>query len=201
MAARLGLRRVGQYGSPTDAGDDHMAVQCKVGGAFPELLWRWLQALPRDRLRAVSWATRRGRGTAAGRIDRARPRRLRGVVREGGRAVTLSQRVLRYSLAIPGETRIADMPVGQVLSVGLKLGDPGRIQLWVAASPNRVMSARHFVVLPTGAAVPDRPAVSYLGTVVTRGRRGLARLGDGAPPVARLGGREVAMRPRRVPIA
>jgi hypothetical protein len=53
VAKRLGLRRVGQYGSPTDAGDDHMAVQVKVGGAFPELPWRWLQALPRDRLRAV----------------------------------------------------------------------------------------------------------------------------------------------------
>ena len=55
VAARLGLRRVGQYGGPDDVRGDWASIQCKVGGAFPELLWRWLQAIPHDadRIRAV----------------------------------------------------------------------------------------------------------------------------------------------------
>src|SRR3990172_8821213 len=42
IAAALGVRRVGQYGSPTDVEGDWIAVQCKVGVAFPERLWGWL---------------------------------------------------------------------------------------------------------------------------------------------------------------
>src|SRR3990167_9365794 len=53
VAARLGIRRTGHRGGPDDAAGDWITVQVKVGGAFPELPWRWLQALPRDTLRAV----------------------------------------------------------------------------------------------------------------------------------------------------
>lgn len=57
VANRLGLRRVGQYGSSVDVGGagEHMAIQVKNGVAFPKRLWRWLDALPRDaiHIRAV----------------------------------------------------------------------------------------------------------------------------------------------------
>jgi hypothetical protein len=54
VAARLGLRRTGQFGGPDDAAGEWLVLQAKNGGAFPERAWRWLQALPRDaRLRAV----------------------------------------------------------------------------------------------------------------------------------------------------
>ena len=53
VAARLGVRRTGHHGGPDDAAGDWITVQVKVGGAFPELPWRWLSALPRDTLRAV----------------------------------------------------------------------------------------------------------------------------------------------------
>jgi len=53
VAAALGVRRVGQYGSPTDVEGDWIAVQCKVGAAFPERLWGWLPAARGDQLRAV----------------------------------------------------------------------------------------------------------------------------------------------------
>jgi hypothetical protein len=46
VAHRLGLRRVGQFGGPTDAEDDWLAVQVKSGAAFPERLWTWLRAVP-----------------------------------------------------------------------------------------------------------------------------------------------------------
>jgi len=55
VAKRLGLRRTGMYGGADDAKGDHMTLQVKVGGMFPETIWRWLSALPRDadRIRAV----------------------------------------------------------------------------------------------------------------------------------------------------
>ena len=54
VAKKLGGERVGQYGGPEDVRLDWANVQCKVGGAFPERIWSWLNALPRDhRLRAV----------------------------------------------------------------------------------------------------------------------------------------------------
>jgi hypothetical protein len=55
VAAKLGLRRVGQYGGKPDAAGDWITVQCKNGAAFPERLWRWLEELPKDaqRLRAL----------------------------------------------------------------------------------------------------------------------------------------------------
>jgi len=53
VAAALGVRRVGQYGSPTDVEGEWIAVQCKVGAAFPERLWGWLPAARGDQLRAV----------------------------------------------------------------------------------------------------------------------------------------------------
>lgn len=55
VAHRLGARRVGQYGGKADIEADWIAIQAKCGGAFPERLWRWLQATPAnaDQLRAV----------------------------------------------------------------------------------------------------------------------------------------------------
>ena len=57
VAARLGAKRVGQYGAKVDVGGggDWCAVQVKNGGAFPERLWTWLQELPVDaqHIRAV----------------------------------------------------------------------------------------------------------------------------------------------------
>ena len=46
MAARLGLRRVGQYGGPDDLAGELFAAQVKSGLSFPERLWRWLKAVP-----------------------------------------------------------------------------------------------------------------------------------------------------------
>ena len=55
VARKLGLRRVGQYGGPEDAESEWLVVQVKSGGAFPERIWKWLQALPAnaDQTRAV----------------------------------------------------------------------------------------------------------------------------------------------------
>jgi hypothetical protein len=48
VAKQLGLRRVGQFGGPEDAGThtDPFIVQVKSGKSFPERLYRWLKALP-----------------------------------------------------------------------------------------------------------------------------------------------------------
>lgn len=48
VAKELGLRRVGQFGGPEDAGThaDPFIVQVKSGKSFPERLYRWLRALP-----------------------------------------------------------------------------------------------------------------------------------------------------------
>jgi len=48
VAARLGLRRVGMYGTPEDASGDYLVVQVKSGASFPERVWRWLNALTAD---------------------------------------------------------------------------------------------------------------------------------------------------------
>ncbi len=55
VAARLGARRVGQYGAADDVAADWISVQCKVGGAYPQRIDGWLRALPAnaDQLRAV----------------------------------------------------------------------------------------------------------------------------------------------------
>ena len=57
VAARLGAKRVGQYGTSVDVGggSDWIAAQVKVGGAFSERYWAWLDAIPRDamHIRAV----------------------------------------------------------------------------------------------------------------------------------------------------
>ena len=55
VAARLGVKRVGQYGGAEDVAGDWIAVQCKVGGYYPLTIDRWLRAIPAraDRLRAV----------------------------------------------------------------------------------------------------------------------------------------------------
>ncbi len=67
VANRLGLRRVGQFGSSTDVGGagEWMAAQVKNGGAFPERIWTWLQALPHDatHVRAVVIGDAPGAGT------------------------------------------------------------------------------------------------------------------------------------------
>ena len=67
VANRLGLRRVGQFGSSVDVGGsgEWMAAQVKNGGAFPERIWTWLQALPHDAMhvRAVVIGDAPGAGT------------------------------------------------------------------------------------------------------------------------------------------
>jgi len=64
VAHKLGLERVGQFGGPEDVRGDWLNLQCKNGGAFPERIWRWLQALPADqRLRGVVIGDAPGPGT------------------------------------------------------------------------------------------------------------------------------------------
>ena len=48
VGKRLGLTRVGQYGTPTDLGSiaEPFAVQVKSGSAYPERLHAWLKAVP-----------------------------------------------------------------------------------------------------------------------------------------------------------
>lgn len=46
VAAKLGLRRVGQYGGADDVRGLAFAGQVKSGTAFPLKLWRWLKAVP-----------------------------------------------------------------------------------------------------------------------------------------------------------
>jgi hypothetical protein len=46
VAKKLGLKRTGQFGGPDDASSEWLVVQVKSGGAFPERIWTWLQALP-----------------------------------------------------------------------------------------------------------------------------------------------------------
>jgi hypothetical protein len=46
IAAKLGLRRVGQYGGADDIRGLAFAGQVKSGTAFPEKLHRWLKAVP-----------------------------------------------------------------------------------------------------------------------------------------------------------
>ena len=46
IGARLGLRRVGQYGGSEDLTSPLFAAQVKSGGSFPERLWTWLRAVP-----------------------------------------------------------------------------------------------------------------------------------------------------------
>ena len=56
VAAKLGGRRVGQYGDKVDVQvDGWLRVQCKNGNAYPERLDGWLRAIPAqaDMLRAV----------------------------------------------------------------------------------------------------------------------------------------------------
>lgn len=56
VAAKLGGRRVGQFGDQVDVDvPGYLRLQCKNGGAFPERLDRWLRAIPVEAglLRAV----------------------------------------------------------------------------------------------------------------------------------------------------
>lgn len=48
VAAKLGLRRVGQYGGADDVRGALFAGQVKSGLSFPERLWTWLKAVPVD---------------------------------------------------------------------------------------------------------------------------------------------------------
>jgi hypothetical protein len=48
IAAKLGLRRVGQYGGADDVRGELFAAQVKSGGRFPETFYRWLKAVPVD---------------------------------------------------------------------------------------------------------------------------------------------------------
>lgn len=56
VAAKLGGRRVGQYGDQVDVDvPGYVRIQCKNGGAYPERIDRWLRAIPVEAglLRAV----------------------------------------------------------------------------------------------------------------------------------------------------
>jgi hypothetical protein len=53
VAAKLGGQRRGQYGGLDDVAAEWIVVQCKVGGAFPERIWRWLPPGNAGQLRAV----------------------------------------------------------------------------------------------------------------------------------------------------
>jgi hypothetical protein len=48
VAAKLGLRRVGQFGGPDDVRGEWLVAQVKSGGAFPERIWKWLNAITAD---------------------------------------------------------------------------------------------------------------------------------------------------------
>ena len=55
VARMVGGQRVGHHGGPDDVRAPWLVLQCKVGGAYPERIDRWLRALPArsDQLRAV----------------------------------------------------------------------------------------------------------------------------------------------------
>lgn len=56
VAAKLGGRRVGQYGDKVDVDvPGYLRAQCKNGGSYPERIDRWLRAIPVEAgvLRAV----------------------------------------------------------------------------------------------------------------------------------------------------
>lgn len=66
VAAKLGGRRVGQYGDQVDVDvPGYMRVQTKNGGAYPKLIDRWLRAIPVEAglLRAVVLGDAPGPGT------------------------------------------------------------------------------------------------------------------------------------------
>lgn len=48
IAADIGGERVGQHGGKDDVQHPDWAIQAKVGGAFPERLWTYLTAIPRE---------------------------------------------------------------------------------------------------------------------------------------------------------
>ena len=55
VAGRLGAKRVGQFGGKQDVANDWIAIQCKVGGSYPERIDGWLRTIPvkADQLAAV----------------------------------------------------------------------------------------------------------------------------------------------------
>jgi hypothetical protein len=66
VAAKLGGRRVGQYGDQVDVDvPGYLRVQTKNGGAYPKLIDRWLRAIPVEAglLRAVVVGDAPGPGT------------------------------------------------------------------------------------------------------------------------------------------
>lgn len=66
VAAKLGGRRVGQYGDQVDVDvPGYLRVQTKNGGTYPRLIDRWLRAIPVEAglLRAVVLGDAPGPGT------------------------------------------------------------------------------------------------------------------------------------------
>lgn len=66
VAAKLGGRRVGQYGDQVDVDvPGYMRIQTKNGGTYPRLIDRWLRAIPVEAglLRAVVLGDAPGPGT------------------------------------------------------------------------------------------------------------------------------------------
>lgn len=66
VAAKLGGRRVGQYGDQVDVDvPGYLRVQTKNGGTYPRLIDRWLRAIPIEAglLRAVVLGDAPGPGT------------------------------------------------------------------------------------------------------------------------------------------
>lgn len=68
VARRLGVARVGQYGTKADVGDrdEWIVAQTKVGKAYPERLDGWLRAIPSSagQLRALVIGDAPGHGHA-----------------------------------------------------------------------------------------------------------------------------------------
>jgi len=67
VARRLGVSRVGQYGTKADVGDrdEWIVAQTKMGKAYPERLDGWLRSIPfrADQLRALVIGDAPGAGT------------------------------------------------------------------------------------------------------------------------------------------
>lgn len=65
LALRLGGKRVGHFGGKTDVEAPWLVIQAKVGGAFSERYWSWLNQLSAkgDQLRALIVGDAPGAGT------------------------------------------------------------------------------------------------------------------------------------------
>ena len=65
VAGIVGGKRTGMFGGKDDVTSDRLVIQCKVGTAFPERIYRWLSTIPTvaGRSRAVVIGDSPGAGT------------------------------------------------------------------------------------------------------------------------------------------